>query len=129
MPLTVTILMGSGDSLTIQVRSAATVFDLKYAIKQSTPWSVASQRVAKGSEILEDYQSLRDSACIPERYVLEAWYKWIPLEVEVTLVLNQMVCQSCGNIKLRMRKCSRCGVRYCCQECDWRTHKSTCVAA
>ena len=129
MPLSVVIRMASGHIIEAQVQSAATVLDLKFAIKQALGLPLVSHSIANGSEMLQDDQSLRDYARIPEWYVLEAWYSWMRLEVQVTLICNQMECQTCGKLQLRMRKCSRCGARYCCEECqrqDWGTHKSTC---
>ena len=129
MPLHVVILTTSGHILSLQVPSASTVLELKSYMKKLLDAPTTTQNIIHEDTTLTNDQSLLDYARIPEWYVLDAWYKWMKLEVQVTLVRSQVMCEACGVLQQKMRTCSRCGTRYCCEECqldDWETHKSVC---
>ncbi|KAI0697974.1 hypothetical protein BC835DRAFT_1413312 [Cytidiella melzeri] len=55
------------------------------------------------------------------------------ISADVASVDAMRACSSCGEDQqdTPLKKCSRCGTKYCSQECqrlDWRRHKTTCAA-
>ena len=118
----------------ITMRRLATAADLKSEIRRLIGPPVRRQRLIFNDTVVPDSTPLRQIATA-------IWPWWciiddvatvqpgIPVQLELTLILESCFCILCGKTELRMQLC--CGsVHYCGMECqvsDWRVHKQLCL--